>query len=193
MATAYLTGANNPWAEALADEAWGRLGILLQPGNAYHRRVNRFAFWAADNGCFSSKGFDIDKWWSWLEGLVESMADLEWDRHELEGGGEEWGPAETCLFAVAPDVVGDAHATLKRSRPWLSKPSGSSTPRRPAAWPARLSGAASRSTWVGSTRRSGSASPRSGAATRPTVPSSPLGRRPISPALLSGYLPISRP
>lgn len=52
--------------------------------------------WAADNGCFS-EAFREDRWWAWLSGL---------------------DPAN-CLFATAPDVVGDAVATLERSRPWL--------------------------------------------------------------------------
>lgn len=30
-------------------------------------------------------------------------------------------PADRCAFAVAPDVVGDASATLERSAPWLPK------------------------------------------------------------------------
>lgn len=55
-------------------------------------------FWCADNGCFSDR-FDEDEWWSWLSS--KSPAD--------------------CLFAVAPDVVGDHRATLARSAPWLPR------------------------------------------------------------------------
>lgn len=54
--------------------------------------------WCADNGCFS-ESFDADKWWQWL-----SKKD-----------------PENCLFAVAPDVVGDHGATVKRSTPWLGR------------------------------------------------------------------------
>jgi hypothetical protein len=54
--------------------------------------------WCADNGCFSD-AFDEDKWWQWLSRLDPSG----------------------CLFAVAPDVVGDAAATLTRSAPWLPR------------------------------------------------------------------------
>jgi hypothetical protein len=54
--------------------------------------------WCADNGCFSER-FDEEKWWAWL--TCQDPAD--------------------CLFAVAPDVVGDAAATLERSRPWLDR------------------------------------------------------------------------
>lgn len=54
--------------------------------------------WCADNGCFS-EAFDEGKWWAWLT------------RTDPAG----------CLFAVAPDVVGDAAATLERSTPWLPR------------------------------------------------------------------------
>jgi hypothetical protein len=56
--------------------------------------------WCADNGCFSDK-FDEPAWWAWLVANAGDAAD--------------------CSFAVAPDVVGDAVATLERSRPWLAK------------------------------------------------------------------------
>lgn len=57
--------------------------------------------WCADNGCFGKGYPGDDEWYAWLE----SNADR----------------ANTCLFAVAPDVVGDADATIERSRPWLPK------------------------------------------------------------------------
>lgn len=54
--------------------------------------------WCADNGCFG-KGYPGDEaWLEWLARLPNR---------------------ETCLFATAPDVVGDAAATLERSAPWL--------------------------------------------------------------------------
>lgn len=57
--------------------------------------------WCADNGCFG-KGYPGDeKWLGWLATHADD--------------------AETCLFATAPDVVGDAPATLERSQPWLPK------------------------------------------------------------------------
>lgn len=121
--TAYLTGSTNRWAEDVAGVFWGDLGLLVQPGNSYHLKIDRFAFWAADNGCFSPSGkeFNAAEWWAWLEGLEAATSGLDWSRHELEGAGEEYNAASTCLFATAPDVVGDAEATLERSRPWLSK------------------------------------------------------------------------
>jgi hypothetical protein len=65
------------------------------------------ATWCADNGCFAS-GYPGDHaWWEWLS------------QHES---------LETCAFAVAPDVVGDAAATLERSGPWLSRIRGLGVP-----------------------------------------------------------------
>lgn len=58
------------------------------------------ARWCADNGCFAN-GYPGDTaWWAWLS--------------EHEG-------LDRCAFAVAPDVVGDAAATLTRSAPWLPR------------------------------------------------------------------------
>lgn len=67
--------------------------------------------WAADNGCFG-KGYPGDvRWLAWLT------------RHAPR--------ASDCVFATAPDVVGDAVATLARSAPWLA-------PVRALGYPAAL-------------------------------------------------------
>lgn len=68
--------------------------------------VSRYKYqggtWAADSGCFNAKTYPgDDAWWSWLESQVQHV--------------------DTCLFATAPDIVGDHEATLERSLPWLSK------------------------------------------------------------------------
>jgi hypothetical protein len=55
--------------------------------------------WAADNGCFTAGGrFNLGAYLCWLVLLPEH---------------------ERCLFATAPDVVGDAAATWRRSEPVL--------------------------------------------------------------------------
>lgn len=77
----------------------GRLGFIDTPA----QRVTRPSgvTWCADNGCFG-KGYPGDaEWFAWLQ---RNAAD-----------------AATCAFATAPDVVGDAQATLDRSRPWLPR------------------------------------------------------------------------
>lgn len=55
--------------------------------------------WAADNGCFSKNYVGDTRWLAWLAA------------HRVH--------ADRCLFATAPDVVGDAVATLARSAPHL--------------------------------------------------------------------------
>jgi len=75
----------------------GAIGVMLTP------RVGRtvtaakaWPVWAADNACFtSSTTFDLPKYLAWLDRM-----------REVTG----------CLFATAPDVVGDADATWERSR-----------------------------------------------------------------------------
>jgi hypothetical protein len=86
----FLSGAVYP--PALTDR---RLGVMLQPkmGN----RMPPDVLWAADNGCFSQGDrFNLPAYYRWLE-----ARQIHQDR---------------CLFAVAPDVVGDAEATWRRSR-----------------------------------------------------------------------------
>lgn len=86
----YLTGVTNDRDEPALVAAG--VGLIVQPGNSYHLRVDRYPFWGADNGCYADK-WDEDKWMRWLEPI----------------------PRAGCLFAVAPDVYPDAAATLKRS------------------------------------------------------------------------------
>ena len=81
----------------------GELGLLITPQS--HRPeqydVADFPVWAADNGCYTlGDRFDLDEYLGWLASF-----DLEARR--------------TCLFATAPDVVGDWDATLARSLPVL--------------------------------------------------------------------------
>lgn len=95
----YLSGAVSPgWLDAS-----GRtdVGILVQPDTQkYVRHAHLFGPMGVDNGCFNKgASFDAQAWWSWLSTL--RSADV--------------------LFAVAPDVVGDAVATLRRSQPWLER------------------------------------------------------------------------
>lgn len=79
--------------------ASGRLGMLATPNEG--RAPLPGVVWAADNGCFSTRYVGDESWLAWLA------------RHA--------GHADRCLFATAPDVVGDAAATLARSAPWLPK------------------------------------------------------------------------
>ncbi len=76
----------------------GRLGYIDTPAQG-NRRPDGVA-WCADNGCFSDR-WEEGKWWRFLTDNAHA--------------------ASSCLFAVAPDVVGDAAATLAKSASWLSK------------------------------------------------------------------------
>lgn len=93
----YLSGAIN--ATVLANPR-PDLGLMLSPGMG--NNVAPLQFWAhaLDNGCFAQgRTFDAGDWLEWLASLRRYR--------------------ERCLFAVAPDVVGDAAATLERSLPYL--------------------------------------------------------------------------
>lgn len=58
--------------------------------------------WCADNGAYTDR-WEEGEWWAWL-------TDPEQTDH-----------IACCLFATAPDVVGDAAATAVRSTPWLDR------------------------------------------------------------------------
>lgn len=88
----------NPTGEAIEYMKAGILGFIDTPAQGNLRPAG--VTWCADNGCFSSR-FKESHWWAWLEANAVD--------------------ARTCLFATAPDVVGDAAATLERSLPWLPK------------------------------------------------------------------------
>lgn len=93
----FLSGAIN--ATLLANPR-PDLGLMIQPGMG--NSVAPLAFWdfGADNGCFAQgEAFDAGDWLEWLASLRRYR--------------------DHCLFAVAPDVVGDARATLARSVPYL--------------------------------------------------------------------------
>lgn len=77
----------------------GLIDFIDTPGQGNVRPAG--VAWCADNGCYG-KGYPGEAaWFAWLEANAHNAA--------------------TCVFAVAPDVVADAEATLSRSLPWLPK------------------------------------------------------------------------
>ncbi len=95
----YLSGADSP---KLRDRRHPAIGLMCQPKSGVSCHIARYPTWAADNGCFSQgEQFDAGRWLDWLARLTP------------------W--RTSCLFAVAPDVVADAGATLARSLPWLAR------------------------------------------------------------------------
>jgi hypothetical protein len=95
--------ANPSGAEVRAAMKAGLLGAICTPkqGNT----IDGLPLWCADNGCGPGvRGIGAgypghDKWLAWLTRLTPH--------------------ADRCAFAVAPDVVGDAAATIERSLPFL--------------------------------------------------------------------------
>jgi hypothetical protein len=89
----------NPCGEAVLDQMRaGVLGFIDTPHQQNARPSG--VVWCADNGCFSAR-FQERHWWSFLERHAHDTAQ--------------------CMFATAPDVVGEAQATLDRSLPWMPK------------------------------------------------------------------------
>jgi hypothetical protein len=90
----------NPCSDDSVAAAMGRgdLGFIDTPAQGNKRPEG--VQWIADNGCFSDR-WDETKWWRFLVANAHA--------------------ADTCLFAVAPDVVGDAWRTHIKSLPWLPK------------------------------------------------------------------------
>ena len=101
--TLYLSGVECPQTREM--EAAGlNVGLMTQPGTHYSEKAARYRFFAADNGCFNAKTYlGDDAWYAWLQ--------------TLPGQGE----VRRCLFATAPDVLGNAVATWERSVPWLER------------------------------------------------------------------------
>lgn len=88
----YLSGAIRP--ELVGKD---RLGFMRTP-NMGNRQLP--GTWGADNGCFSAKGvraFDLGRYVGWLQRQDPTA----------------------CLFATAPDRVGDAAETIRLSLPVL--------------------------------------------------------------------------
>lgn len=106
----YLSGSIN--ATMRDDLSSGRIGFLKTPnnGNLVH---NGIAVWALDNGCFTNAYPGDDAYMGLLDKLAEHR--------------------DRCLFVAAPDVVGDAGATLAMFGPMAARI-------RAAGWPVALVG-----------------------------------------------------
>jgi hypothetical protein len=101
--------ANPCSARVRAAMTAGRLGMITTPAQGNRRPPG--ALWCADNGCGPGRhgigaGYPGDEaFLTWLAHLAADPADP--------------GALAACRFAVAPDVVADAAATLARSAPFL--------------------------------------------------------------------------
>lgn len=91
----YLTGSAHYLAQMLSSQYLATLYSPKQGGKPDLGEV-----WAADNDCFSQgPDFKLETYLRWLEKLAPFQS--------------------RCLFAPAPDVVGDSDASLARSLPVL--------------------------------------------------------------------------
>lgn len=74
-------------------------GIGATIAESLRGQLLAYTWWAADNNCYNDPDIDIDAYLDWLDSYRDFRS--------------------TCLFAPAPDVVGDAEATMERARPVL--------------------------------------------------------------------------
>jgi hypothetical protein len=121
----YLSGVECPPLREL-EEAGFDVGIMAQPASGIDRHSDRYRVWAADNGCFTQgETFDPLAWFAWLGQLAGPRArfgnwGFETESRRMADGPETPEPIG-CLFATAPDVVGDAVGTWERSLPWFAQ------------------------------------------------------------------------
>lgn len=91
----YLSGGH----PRLAVGVHPKLGVILTPVAGYRMDLSS-TVWAMDTGCFTAGDrFNLDRYVAYLRSYQDAFP--------------------TCLFATAPDVVGDPDATWQRSQPVL--------------------------------------------------------------------------
>jgi hypothetical protein len=93
----YLSGCVPQSTDVRARMRAMNIGVMQTPDTGYSpETVGSFPCWAADNGCFSAR-WQAPKWLAFLESFTH---------------------VPNCLFAVVPDIVGDAEATRARWDEW---------------------------------------------------------------------------
>ena len=92
----------NPTTGTLDAMKTKKLCLINTPGQggATPTKLPAGVDWCADNGCYGKNYVGDEKWLSWLDSYSTEQR-------------------SRCRFATAPDVVGDATATLARSLPLL--------------------------------------------------------------------------
>jgi hypothetical protein len=91
-----LTGVSNPAIRAALAHREDT-GLLVTPNTGY--LLHEWRVWAVDSGCYGKDYVGDVRYLDWLDKRSDRV--------------------DSCLFACAPDVVGDAQATLTRSAPML--------------------------------------------------------------------------
>jgi hypothetical protein len=90
----------NPSTEKVRDAMRAGVGLGMIDTPRQGNKRPKGVVWCADNGCFGTGYPGDEAWLAWLDRNADD--------------------APLCAFATAPDVVGDATATMRRSRPFLS-------------------------------------------------------------------------
>lgn len=107
----YMTGATGDYLESTGVAEQWDIGLMVQPGNRYDLRVDRYGHWCGDNGAFTTT----------IGGFSPSRFRALYRRPELRA------QADRCRFVAAPDVltvladgtcIGDARATLNQFTFW---------------------------------------------------------------------------
>jgi len=93
-----LSSSNTPSIRAAAHNFPQFVGRLITPRVHYQASFTPNAWWAADNDCFNPDNFHPRR-------FITMLCHHQSRNHR-------------CLFVTAPDVVGNARATLKRFRHW---------------------------------------------------------------------------
>ena len=95
----YLATGSDP--AVIEQMSSGALGLIITPNDRRRSAHPDGVRWAADNGCYSPRNWTVERWWSWLV--------------------SERPNAGRCIFATAPDVVGNWPETVAQARPWLAR------------------------------------------------------------------------
>ena len=123
----YLSGVNHPLVDQMMLEGYD-VGLLATPATYHAKQTLRYPAWALDNGCFASSQagipFDFATWTRWLASWPPPSGVRFGNRGTVRESRlmtPDTGPMPVlgCLFAVAPDIVGDARATWSQSAPWF--------------------------------------------------------------------------
>lgn len=101
-----ITYMANPVRDAREAFAANQLGIIITPKQGNKLENHPPTHWCIDNGCGPSMSGTVGAGYPGDQGFLALLAKLADNQAR-------------CLFAVAPDVVGDARATLARSAPML--------------------------------------------------------------------------
>lgn len=123
----YLSGVASPELDEMQMEGFD-VGLLATPDTYHAATTLTYRTWALDNGAFGAwkrgEPFDLPRWLQWLAswpapaGVRFGNQGTSRESRLMIQESRSMGTLG-CLFAVAPDVVGDFKATWETSSPWF--------------------------------------------------------------------------